>query len=112
MFQEMWGLFFVQASAQLLNFQIVQQTTPRELHFNQNAPGYGPILRLGRWVKNPATEKIDFVLADLEVGRLLEQSRLEERFEQNEYPVLIERENDRLLSQPFRSPIWELCVIA
>jgi len=34
MFQEMWGLFFVQASAQLLNFQIVQQTTPRELHFN------------------------------------------------------------------------------
>jgi len=35
MFQEMWGLFFVQASAQLLNFQIVQQTTPRELHLNQ-----------------------------------------------------------------------------
>ena len=47
MFQEMWGLFFVQASAQLLNFQIVQQTTPRELHFIHFTTQEVPAVSLG-----------------------------------------------------------------
>ena len=72
-----------------------------------SASAYGPILRLGRWVKNPAGQKVGFVLADLEVGRLLPESRLADSFEQNEYPVLIERENDRLLFHPQRSLIGQ-----
>ena len=76
--------------------------------FNENTPDYGPILRLGRWVKNPVGQKVGFVLADLEVERLLQESRHAASFEQNEFPVLIERDHDRLLSHPAPSLVGEL----
>ena len=73
------------------------------LIFNENAPPYGPVLRLGRWVKNGASEKVGFVLVDLEVGYLLQESQLSTDFESDEHPLLIERDHDRLLFHRTRS---------
>jgi signal transduction histidine kinase len=58
-------------------------------------------------VKDVNARKVGFVLADLEVGHLLKESLLSTDFDQNEYPLLIEHDHDRLAFHPTRSLVGE-----
>ena len=63
--------------------------------------GYGPVLRLGRWIERDG-KRVGFVLADLQIDRLLQQAQVDQYFRDEDF-VLIERDHDRLLAfpQPF-----------
>ncbi len=86
---------------------------------NQNVDTYGPILRLGHWIKDPENgRRIGFLLADLEVDRLLEQAQISPILDSRpggkrpgltHHLVLVERDNNRLLSHPEVSLIgWQI----
>jgi len=66
---------------------------------------YGSVLRLGRWIKDVEGQRVGFLLADLEINRLLQEVRLSQASGSGEYLTLIDRDHGRILFHPQTSLI-------
>jgi signal transduction histidine kinase/DNA-binding response OmpR family regulator/HAMP domain-containing protein len=79
-----------------------------EIHLsNEFLPAYGPILRYSRWILDADGRGMGFLVADVELASLLRGTELIQLGETDDFLVLIERQEGRLLVHPQRGLIGE-----
>ena len=80
---------------------------------NEYGSAYGPVIRMGRWIRDVDDgNRIGFVSADLEVGRLLQETRLSQISGANGTLIIAEGDHDRVFFHPQGVMIgWDLAQV-